>query len=258
MYTSTASACAAPSGSATRAITVNALPSVAITPAATSTTPGTSVQLSAQVTNCNGCSYNWSNGQTGSTVWITAPANLNTDYYTCTVKNSAGCTASATAFVNGQQPFYSNQTWSNFGDGKTWSDNVTARPPGCTETTALTTANNSPQYIKAGTGNRYFYNWHCVNLYPDQLCPSGWHVPSADEFGALINATTLAKIIAAWGLSIGGVDAPANYYQGAEWWSSNVDPFGGSSGWALAYSSTHGPLMWGYEKYHARNVRCVK
>jgi uncharacterized protein (TIGR02145 family) len=42
--------------------------------------------------------------------------------------------------------------------------------------------NNSDQQNKATYGG--LYNWYAVNT--GKLCPAGWHVPTADEFNALI------------------------------------------------------------------------
>ncbi len=79
-------------GNATRIVTVNALPTVAIAPATVALCPGQSVTLTAS----GGGTYAWSTGATGAVV------NFNpivTTTYTVTVTSTQGCKATASRVV---------------------------------------------------------------------------------------------------------------------------------------------------------------
>jgi SdrD B-like domain/Secretion system C-terminal sorting domain len=75
---------------ATGVITVNPLPTAAVTPASSVIFAGSSTTLTAT----GGVSYAWSNGATTATNTVSAPGT-----YTVTVTNANGCTATATAVV---------------------------------------------------------------------------------------------------------------------------------------------------------------
>jgi hypothetical protein len=79
----------------TQTATINANPTVSISPSSISKMPGSTVTLSTSVGNCSGCSYQWNTGETGSSITATAPAAAVSDTYSCTVTNLAGCTSTA-------------------------------------------------------------------------------------------------------------------------------------------------------------------
>ncbi|MBI5539320.1 MAG: T9SS type A sorting domain-containing protein, partial [Bacteroidia bacterium] len=94
-YTVTVTNAATCTATASRIVTVNALPTAAITPASATICAGQSSTLTAS----GGTSYLWSNAATTAAITVTPAA---TTTYTVTVTNAATCTAisSATVTVN--------------------------------------------------------------------------------------------------------------------------------------------------------------
>ncbi len=150
------------------------------------------------LTASTGISYSWSTGATTASVSVN-PSSATTYYVTVTT--SAGCTATANAGVTVQTTVtdivgtsynvvgIGNQCWMKENLRTTKYRNGTAIAIITTDNTAwendVTGAwcyyNNSSSNV--GTYGR-IYNWYAVNN-SNGLCPTGWHVPTHDEWTTL-------------------------------------------------------------------------
>jgi hypothetical protein len=68
------------------------VPSVTISPASAAAMTAT---LTAVVSECSGCRYKWSSGQTTESITVKALDPESSASYACTVTSSAGCSATA-------------------------------------------------------------------------------------------------------------------------------------------------------------------
>jgi uncharacterized protein (TIGR02145 family) len=114
------------------------------------------------------------------------------------------------------------------------------------------------------------YNWLAVNT--NKLCPSGWHVPSWNDWMSLIDyfggvayrmsttATKMKNEVTGFAPLYGG-ELSNNNFVGrndiAKWWSSTPDP-GGSISHALGLSRTNGIYFQLNQWCDGLSVRCVK
>jgi uncharacterized protein (TIGR02145 family) len=119
----------------------------------------------------------------------------------------------------------------------------------------------------------YFYNWEtAVNI-----CPSGWHLPSADEWNLLISyvggETIAGKKLKAnrkwdengegtdnYGFSAlpGGTKGPVNWvYSKGYWWTSTIES-NGNVWFVKMLDSDNGAWLRNGDNSSYYNVRCVK
>jgi uncharacterized protein (TIGR02145 family) len=146
--------------------------------------------------------------------------------------------------------------------------------------TALTEGGLS-WYENTNTLYGAFYNWYAVNS--GKLCPSGWHVPSDEEWGTLVSAvggTTLAggnlkeTGILHWlspntgatnSSGFTGVPGGYRFYSGTfsnakrygYWWTSTESSSSNAYIRGLNYSYSYVDKL-SFEKRSGASVRCVK
>lgn len=94
--------------------------------------------------------------------------------------------------------------------------------------------NDQATYVAKGFGA--LYNWYVVNT--GKLCPTGWHVPSNDEWLVLING---------WG----GADIAGDYLKSKTGWlyggnGYNTSGFNGTSAGYRSYTGYYGNVGNGY------------
>jgi hypothetical protein len=252
----------------------------AITTASGTTTPGTNPNVTiANASSATGgdgnITYQWRRSGTSSatlngsaaTYALSADAASNygtagTYYFKRYAKHSS-CNSAFTA-SSGQYtltvlcptpPFSGCETWT-YGT-QTWSGALSNPVSGCTSTSSLSTSDSPPaQYRNNGTTYGYYYNWTCVNNNAIILCPSPWHVPTNDEFYALIANTTSATLIEDWGLP--GYATGSDVYavdNTASFWSSTNTTDGKSS--YLDYYAGNvivSEALW----YRGFQIKCVR
>lgn len=131
------------------------------------------------------------------------------------------------------------------------------------------------------------YNWHAV-MNPNKLCPSGWHVPSYDEWAVLINylggeyaaggkmkstrtdpdphprwdsPNVGATDEVSWsGLPGGYRSSQGNFYElgpTGVWWTSTE--IGGGLAWSLFIVNTDHSIIYNndFSKWYGLSMRCV-
>ncbi len=124
--------------------------------------------------------------------------------------------------------------------------------------------NNSAPTYKNTYGA--LYNWYTVNS--NNLCPTGWHVPSYNEWTILINYLGGVSL-AGDSLKSGNFTAKmggARYYDGtfnqvgvaAGWWSATE--YDTSNAWYWAIDNNQGSYVqkFDYLKVEGLSVRCIK
>jgi len=125
------------------------------------------------------------------------------------------------------------------------------------------------------------YNWYAVNT--GKLAPKGWHIPSFDEWTALVNyeggdslagaklkeqgtshwmsPNTDANNESGFTALPGGCFAQINYGRGyyGYWWSSSKDSGNEQTGWFWALSYDYYDVYRNlFPMYYGLTVRCVK
>jgi len=129
-----------------------------------------------------------------------------------------------------------------------------------------------------GTKYGHLYNWNAVNT--DKLAPTGWHVPTYDEWFILINylgGYTVAggklKSLTYWtspnigatnSTSFtgypGGIKGTSGFFQassGGYWWSSSA--YSDTMGWLIFMRYDNAQCLGNrVEKYSGLSVRCIK
>jgi uncharacterized protein (TIGR02145 family) len=232
----TTSACAAPSGSATRAITVYALPTITLASGSTAqTVTAGSAITQIKYTTANATGATPSNLPTGvSGAWASntytvsgTPTSVGTYNYTVTTTNSNGCSnATATGRITvqlstkgcttaslnlGTAGFTSSTTYSR--NGLTISSPVTAT--NCNNKTYSSFDGGSSGNYKADCANNNYdasygnwFSWCTVVQYASKLCPSPWRVPTNEDHCLIANnsSTDCSNKI---GYDLGGVDGYA-------------------------------------------------
>jgi hypothetical protein len=165
-----------------------------------------------------------------------------------------GCTSPAavgTITVNAAPPgLYSASTWSI--GGYTWSDRVVAKPSGCSQVSTLLsieTVYPPAQYkITSESGvERYYYNWTCAV----SVCPSGWSLPTASAFRALVDSTAPNTLMSEWGTGGQVYVAELRNPLSGNYWSATV--------WSIANDYTYYYLYYNAEdlSYAYNDWRCV-
>lgn len=150
-------------------------------------------------------------------------------------------------------------------------------------TTNFTTEPTNPSTSTDGTGQYgYLYNWCGVmagqataacsgtSKTPTpttvSICPSGWRLPTVNEYSTLNNTinggslTSVAGLKSTWLVMFGGI-----YYNGFSsdngyYWSSSYDPTTDTSGWAYQFfvpRSTFNINFNNYPKNYGFAARCV-
>lgn len=125
----------------------------------------------------------------------------------------------------------------------------------------------------------YLYNWHAVND-PRGICPTGWRVPTHDEWTALTQylggektAGTTLKMSTGWtpgfpGNNASGFNGRPAGFRAADgsfggigsygyWWSTTASNINGAWGRFLDHNQEGIFMMDGYKK-SAFSVRCVR
>jgi hypothetical protein len=98
-----------------------------------------------------------------------------------------------------------------------------------------------------------------VNTNAAALCPAPWHVPTSDDFDALVAATNAAELIAAWGYGGEAYRSPhISQESSAFYWSSTLSPSDSHYAIYLAYDSRSVYELYFYYKDYGYQVRCVK
>ncbi|MDR2362731.1 MAG: fibrobacter succinogenes major paralogous domain-containing protein [Prevotellaceae bacterium] len=131
----------------------------------------------------------------------------------------------------------------------------------CTDTSSLSGEivyawQLSPQYFNYSSNYGYYYNWACVNMYGDTLCPSPWRVPTQNDFNTLANCTSATTLCYTWGLTcrISGntLDDEVSY---AYYWSST--PQGELYAFFFYFDCSVMHTVYSYLTYGLQ-VRCVR
>jgi hypothetical protein len=149
----------------------------------------------------------------------------------------------------------STKTWSFGSSTLVWSDRINISA--CNKT-SFPISYTDP-YCRSYTVDgvlRYYYNWAYVNQNAATLCPSGWRVPTKEDFDALVGATNYSTLINEWGY--GGDVYDSSIYDPdthGYYWSSTAS--GTNNAYYLDYLSG-ALLVTSYAKYDGRQVRCVK
>jgi uncharacterized protein (DUF302 family) len=111
------------------------------------------------------------------------------------------------------------------------------------------------QYRDDANGYGYYYNWTCVRYRGTTLCPTPWRVPSKEDMQKLINNTTSAALVDAWGYGGYARSGGSNYTKSSAYYWSSTESQGYYS-YALdydAYSHTITGMSW----ISGLQVRCV-
>jgi hypothetical protein len=136
-----------------------------------------------------------------------------------------------------------------------WSD-VLIEPAGCAKTTSLSTSTPPAQYITFAETPGFYYNWTCVDLHGDTLCPSPWRVPSRTDLDNISVCGGLTWRISNWP-AYGFVQVAAlqnNGLEGTIWSSTRYSTtYAWRANWYLSGvgSVSDNPIHLGH------NVRCV-
>jgi uncharacterized protein (TIGR02145 family) len=124
-------------------------------------------------------------GNGNGTVNITVTGNTTADARTATVTLTAGTltrTVSVSQDVAPPPHAASTQTWT-IGE-QIWSDAI--QIPDCNKDAFEESLTNPQCRSYTADGNMYYYyNWAYVSQMANDLCPSPWHVPTAQDFVTL-------------------------------------------------------------------------
>ena len=154
---------------------------------------------------------------------------------------------------------------------------VRARPAWASANAAARIAPDSAESRVALLG--YLYNWHAVND-PRGICPTGWRVPTHDEWSAVTQflggektAGTSLKTSTGWtpgfpGNNASGFNGRPAGFRAADgslggiggygyWWSATASNINGAWGRFVDYNQEGIFMMDGYKK-SAFSVRCVR
>jgi len=154
---------------------------------------------------------------------------------------------------------------------------VRARTAWASSNTAARIAPDSAESRVALLG--YLYNWHAVND-PRGICPTGWRVPTHDEWTALTQflggektAGTTLKMSTGWtpgfpGNNASGFNGRPAGFRAADgsfggigsygyWWSATASNINGAWGRFVDYNQEGIFMMDGYKK-SAFSIRCVR
>ena len=154
---------------------------------------------------------------------------------------------------------------------------VRARPAWASANAAARIAPDSAESRVALLG--YLYNWHAVND-PRGICPTGWRVPTHDEWTALTQflggektAGTTLKMSTGWtpgfpGNNASGFNGRPAGFRAADgsfggigsygyWWSATASNINGAWGRFVDYNQEGIFMMDGYKK-SAFSIRCVR
>ena len=154
---------------------------------------------------------------------------------------------------------------------------VRARPAWASANAAARIAPDSAESRVALLG--YLYNWHAVND-PRGICPTGWRVPTHDEWSAVTQflggektAGTALKTSTGWtpgfpGNNASGFNGRPAGFRAADgsfggiggygyWWSATASNINGAWGRFVDYNQEGIFMMDGFKK-SAFSVRCVR
>ena len=167
-------------------------------------------------------------------VTVPATASAGTVNITATAKDGSGVTATCVVTVNltGKVSFKTSQIWTipaaNGAPKQEWSDVVMASGAKKDNYNCkVADCRQNPPY-----GD--LFSWHTVVTYENQLCPTGWRVPTKDDFINLDKALggtgrnntpqfVTEKFINTWGGAFGGYCYCSNTMEdqgsGAYYWS---------------------------------------
>ena len=172
----------------------------------------------------------------------------------------------STAFTLGTVTFATAQTWTI--GAQMWSDAVQAT--GCNK---IAFDGNNPDCRSNPDYKGDLFSWYAVDSYKSQLCPSGWRVPTRQDFIDLdialggtgnnrnSDVTTVAKYLNTWDGVYGGAciadGALDNQGLTAYYWSQLEN--GTNNAYSLAYSSGGSiyPQNYNYKLY-GFTLRCVQ
>jgi len=240
---------------ATRTLTATIAPADATNKAVTWTSSNTAVAT----VNSSGLVVAVSMGMST----ITATTQDGSKTATCLVVTDGWITTNF-----GTASFATNQTWIVLGS-QTWSDVVQTST--CSGKTTFNGNNSDCRFNPDYKGD--LFSWHAVNTYKTQLCPSGWRVPTRQDYIDLDkalggtgnngqnNPTIRDRYLNNWGGAYGGrCDASGSMEsQGtsAFYWSQSWD--GSVYGYNMGFN-TNGDLVpqGSYYAYAGMSLRCVR
>jgi len=256
---------------------------VSIAPQQTIICAGQTDTLKATVTNGTApYTYSWSSNPAGFSSTLSNPiaVPVTNTTYTVVVKDatSATATSSVAVIINTICDFDGNgydtvrigtQTWmkenlktTKFNDGSAIAYPKTDQAAWLSNTTgAYAFYNNDTTYKKTYGA---YYNWYAVKS--GKVCPTGWHVPSNDEWGSLFttvgseaNAAKQLKTVDRWNTdgvgdveAVRGTDAygfsalPGGNYLGTHldlpgydggWWTTTENDATNAIAWGMDYDN---------------------
>jgi hypothetical protein len=147
----------------------------------------------------------------------------------------------------------STQTWRT--GELTWSDQIVTPIADCIPTDTLATIAEPPPQYRVING-RYYYNWTCVNIAKEVLCPSPWRMPALADFEKMDGATRNVVLSSGWGYG-GLVVGSTLDGQGssAYYWSSTESDQKAAYYLRTLNGSVH---VYFTSKHHGFLVRCVR
>jgi uncharacterized protein (TIGR02145 family) len=161
--------------------------------------------------------------------------------------------------IGGPATAYSTTTW--IIGSQTWSDRLVASPSCALKSHLTSPLSSLAEYKKYG--DRVYYSWACAYNQRSVLCPSGWHLPTAAEFAALLGffgQSVLAEpsvLSSEWGL---GGYAYESFMSDTEHsgglWSATAYETDQRS-YALIFASDQDFVTY-MPNSHGLQVRCVK
>jgi hypothetical protein len=189
------------------------------------------------------------------------PTEAGTFSYSLTAA-VGGCTRTAEGTITVNEVVLppdaaSTKTWEYA--GLTWSDRIIGAPAACSATATLSSNYYTlPAQYKV-SGDRYYYNWACVDVAQTDLCPSPWSVPTKENFDALASGgpgyTTLSR---EW--DFGGfayLERIDREDEDAPLWSNSRTQEAYTESWLFTYNSGAPATKHEYHIYGFQ-VRCVK
>jgi uncharacterized protein YjdB len=217
--------------------------------------------------NSEWCTLTDASGDGNGTVTVNVTANPQ-EARTATVAVTAGNLTEEVA-VNQEKASpppphaASSDTW-QYGN-LIWSDRINVAGDDCdNKAFARSESAAGGTYSDAGV-TRYYYNWHYVDTNKESMCPSPWRVPTSDDFGVILTATTGADLTAAWGFggrydSWGSISWYTGFNpQGLLLWSATSDQSDGTKAMNLQVVPGWGTwAVGGDSKMEGRQVRCVR